>query len=116
MGAAVGRAPLGARPDCRAENDVDKLCAPPSTYSETDRKIRDVFQRAKEKAADDVPIVISFDEMDALFRTRGSGISSNVEHTVAPQFLTEVDGVESLRNVVAIGASNRPDLIDPAIL
>jgi len=83
---------------------------------ETERKIRDVFQKAKEKAADDVPVVIFFDEMDALFRTRGSGISSDVEHTVVPQFLTEVDGVEGLRNVVVIGASNRPDLIDPAIL
>jgi proteasome-associated ATPase len=83
---------------------------------ETERKIRDLFQKAKEKAADDVPVVIFFDEMDALFRTRGSGISSDVEHTVVPQFLTEVDGVEGLRNVVVIGASNRPDLIDPAIL
>jgi proteasome-associated ATPase len=83
---------------------------------ETERKIRDVFQKAKEKAADDVPVVIFFDEMDALFRTRGSGISSDVEHTIVPQFLTEVDGVEGLRNVVVIGASNRPDLIDPAIL
>jgi proteasome-associated ATPase len=83
---------------------------------ETERKIRDVFQKAKEKAADDVPVVIFFDEMDALFRTRGSGVSSDVEHTIVPQFLTEVDGVEGLRNVVVIGASNRPDLIDPAIL
>src|SRR6267378_2515503 len=83
---------------------------------ETERKIRDVFQKAKEKAADDVPVVIFFDEMDALFRTRGSGISSDVESTIVPQFLTEVDGVEGLRNVVVIGASNRPDLIDPAIL
>src|SRR5438132_3002219 len=83
---------------------------------ETERKIREVFQKAKEKAADDVPVVIFFDEMDALFRTRGSGISSDVEHTIVPQFLTEVDGVEGLRNVVVIGASNRPDLIDPAIL
>ncbi|OLE42614.1 MAG: proteasome ATPase [Candidatus Rokubacteria bacterium 13_1_20CM_2_68_19] len=83
---------------------------------ETERKIREVFRKAKEKAADDVPVVIFFDEMDALFRTRGSGISSDVEHTIVPQFLTEVDGVEGLRNVVVIGASNRPDLIDPAIL
>jgi proteasome-associated ATPase len=83
---------------------------------ETERKIREVFQKAKEKAADDVPVVIFFDEMDALFRTRGSGISSDVESTIVPQFLTEVDGVEGLRNVVVIGASNRPDLIDPAIL
>ena len=83
---------------------------------ETERKIREVFQKAKEKAADDVPVVIFFDEMDALFRTRGSGVSSDVETTIVPQFLTEVDGVEGLRNVVVIGASNRPDLIDPAIL
>jgi proteasome-associated ATPase len=83
---------------------------------ETERKIREVFQKAKDKAADDVPVVIFFDEMDALFRTRGSGISSDMEATIVPQFLTEVDGVEGLRNVVVIGASNRPDLIDPAIL
>ena len=83
---------------------------------ETERKIREAFQKAKEKAADDVPVVIFFDEMDALFRTRGSGVSSDVETTIVPQFLTEVDGVEGLRNVVVIGASNRPDLIDPAIL
>jgi len=83
---------------------------------ETERRIREVFQKAKEKAADDVPVVIFFDEMDALFRTRGSGISSDMESTIVPQFLTEVDGVEGLRNVVVIGASNRPDLIDPAIL
>ncbi len=83
---------------------------------ETERKIREIFQKAKEKAADDVPVVVFFDEMDALFRTRGTGISSDVEMTIVPQFLTEVDGVEGLRNVVVIGASNRPDLIDPAIL
>jgi len=83
---------------------------------ETERKIREVFQKAKDKAADDAPVVIFFDEMDALFRTRGSGISSDMESTIVPQFLTELDGVEGLRNVVVIGASNRPDLIDPAIL
>ena len=83
---------------------------------ETERRIREAFQKAREKAADDVPVVIFFDEMDALFRTRGSGISSDMESTIVPQFLTEVDGVEGLRNVVVIGASNRPDLIDPAIL
>ncbi len=83
---------------------------------ETERKIREIFQKAKEKAADDVPVVVFFDEMDALFRTRGTGISSDVETTIVPQFLTEVDGVEGLHNVVVIGASNRPDLIDPAIL
>ena len=83
---------------------------------ETERKIREVFQKAKEKAKEDVPVVIFFDEMDALFRTRGSGISSDVESTIVPQFLSEIDGVESLRNVIVIGASNRQDLIDPAIL
>ena len=83
---------------------------------ETERKIREIFQKAKEKAADDVPVVVFFDEMDALFRTRGTGISSDVEMTIVPQFLTELEGVEGLRNVVVIGASNRPDLIDPAIL
>ena len=83
---------------------------------ETERRIREVFQKAKDKAADDVPVVIFFDEMDALFRTRGSGISSDVESTIVPQLLTEMDGVEGLHNVVVIGASNRPDLIDPAIL
>jgi proteasome-associated ATPase len=83
---------------------------------ETERKIREVFQQAKEKAADDVPLVIFFDEMDALFRTRGSGISSDMESRIVPQFLTELDGVEGLRNIVVIGASNRPNLIDPAIL
>ncbi|MBT9170256.1 MAG: Proteasome-associated ATPase [Actinobacteria bacterium] len=83
---------------------------------ETERKIREVFQKAKEKAKEDVPVVIFFDEMDALFRTRGSGISSDVESTIVPQFLSEIDGVESLKNVIVIGASNRQDLIDPAIL
>jgi proteasome-associated ATPase len=83
---------------------------------ETERKIREIFQKAKEKAADDVPVVVFFDEMDALFRTRGSGISSDVETTIVPQLLTELDGVEGLRNVIVIGASNRQDLIDPAIL
>ena len=83
---------------------------------ETERKIREIFRKAKEKAADDVPVVVFFDEMDALFRTRGSGISSDVETTIVPQLLTELDGVEGLRNVIVIGASNRQDLLDPAIL
>jgi proteasome-associated ATPase len=83
---------------------------------ETERKIREIFRKAREKAADDVPVVVFFDEMDALFRTRGSGISSDVETTIVPQLLTELDGVEALRNVIVIGASNRQDLIDPAIL
>lgn len=83
---------------------------------ETERKIREIFQEAKEKASDDVPVVIFFDEMDALFRTRGSGISSDVESTIVPQLLAELDGIEKIRNVIVIGASNRQDLIDPAIL
>src|SRR3989449_3907863 len=83
---------------------------------ETERKIREIFRKAKEKAADDVPVVVFFDEVDALFRTRGSGISSDVETTIVPQLLTELDGVEGLRNAIVIGASNRQDLIDPAIL
>src|SRR5713101_8421272 len=83
---------------------------------ETERKIREIFIKAKEKAAEDVPVIIFFDEMDALFRTRGSGISSDVETTIVPQLLAEIDGVEGLKNVIVIGASNRQDLIDPAIL
>lgn len=83
---------------------------------ETERKIREIFIKAKEKANEDVPVVIFFDEMDALFRTRGTGISSDVESTVVPQLLVEIDGVEGLRNIIVIGASNRQDLIDPAIL
>src|SRR5213594_3996150 len=83
---------------------------------ETERKIREIFQKAKEKANEDVPVVVFFDEMDALFRTRGTGISSDVESTIVPQLLAEIDGVESLTNVIVIGASNRQDLIDPAIL
>src|SRR6476660_213663 len=83
---------------------------------ETERKIREIFLKAKEKAAEDVPVIVFFDEMDALFRTRGSGISSDVETTIVPQLLAEIDGVEGLKNVIVIGASNRQDLIDPAIL
>ncbi len=83
---------------------------------ETERQIRLVFQRAREKAEEGVPVIIFFDEMDSLFRTRGTGISSDIESTIVPQLLTEIDGVETLRNVIVIGASNREDLIDPAIL
>ncbi len=83
---------------------------------ETERQIRLVFQRAREKADEGVPVIVFFDEMDSLFRTRGSGISSDMESTVVPQLLAEIDGVETLRNVIVIGASNREDLIDPAIL
>jgi proteasome-associated ATPase len=83
---------------------------------ETERQIRMIFQRAKEKSEEGVPIIVFFDEMDSLFRTRGSGISSDIESTIVPQLLAEIDGVESLKNVIVIGASNREDLIDPAIL
>ncbi len=83
---------------------------------ETERQIRLVFQRAREKSEEGVPVIVFFDEMDSLFRTRGSGISSDMESTIVPQLLAEIDGVETLRNVIVIGASNREDLIDPAIL
>jgi proteasome-associated ATPase len=83
---------------------------------ETERQIRLIFQRAKEKSDEGVPVIVFFDEMDSLFRTRGTGISSDVESTIVPQLLSELDGVESLKNVVVIGASNREELIDPAIL
>jgi len=83
---------------------------------ETEHKLREVFKKAREKASEDVPVVIFFDEMDSLFRMRGSGISSDMEATVVAQFLSEIDGVESLTNVIVIGASNRQDLIDPAVL
>ena len=83
---------------------------------ETERQIRLIFQRAKEKSEEGVPIIVFFDEMDSLFRTRGSGISSDIESTIVPQLLAEIDGVETLKNVIVVGASNREDLIDPAIL
>lgn len=83
---------------------------------ETERSIRLVFERAREKASDGHPVVVFFDEMDSLFRTRGSGVSSDVESTIVPQLLSEIDGVESLENVIVIGASNREDMIDPAIV
>jgi len=83
---------------------------------ETERQIRLVFQRAREKSEEGWPVIVFFDEMDSLFRTRGTGISSDIESTIVPQLLTEIDGVETLKNVIVIGASNREDLIDPAIL
>jgi proteasome-associated ATPase len=83
---------------------------------ETERHIRLIFQRAREKASDGTPVVVFFDEMESLFRTRGSGVSSDVETTIVPQLLSEIDGVERLENVIVIGASNREDMIDPAIL
>jgi len=83
---------------------------------ETERQIRLIFQRAKEKSGEGVPVIVFFDEMDSIFRTRGSGVSSDVENTIVPQLLSEIDGVEQLKNVIVIGASNREDMIDPAIL
>ncbi|GGR21277.1 proteasome ATPase [Streptomyces netropsis] len=83
---------------------------------ETERHIRLIFQRAREKASEGTPVIVFFDEMDSLFRTRGSGVSSDVENTIVPQLLSEIDGVEGLENVIVIGASNREDMIDPAIL
>ncbi|MFE9844362.1 proteasome ATPase [Streptomyces goshikiensis] len=83
---------------------------------ETERHIRLVFQRAREKASEGTPVIVFFDEMESLFRTRGSGVSSDVENTIVPQLLAEIDGVEGLENVIVIGASNREDMIDPAIL
>jgi proteasome-associated ATPase len=83
---------------------------------ETERHIRLVFQRAREKASEGTPVIVFFDEMDSIFRTRGSGVSSDVENTIVPQMLSEIDGVEGLENVIVIGASNREDMIDPAIL
>jgi proteasome-associated ATPase len=83
---------------------------------ETERQIRLIFQRAREKANEGTPVIVFFDEMDSLFRTRGTGVSSDVENTIVPQLLAEIDGVESLENVIVIGASNREDMIDPAIL
>ncbi|MEU4806858.1 proteasome ATPase [Actinosynnema sp. NPDC023587] len=83
---------------------------------ETERHIRLIFQRAREKASEGTPVIVFFDEMDSIFRTRGSGVSSDVETTIVPQLLSEIDGVEGLENVIVIGASNREDMIDPAIL
>ncbi len=83
---------------------------------ESERQVREVFKKAKERAEEGHPVIVFFDEMDALFRTRGTGISSDIESTIVPQFLSEIDGVERLRNVIVIGASNRQDLIDPAVL
>ena len=83
---------------------------------ETERHIRMIFQRARDKASEGTPVIVFFDEMDSLFKTRGSGVSSDVENTIVPQLLSEIDGVEGLENVIVIGASNREDMIDPAIL
>ncbi len=83
---------------------------------ETERQIREIFQRAKERSEEGLPVIVFFDEMESIFRTRGTGISSDMESTIVPQLLSELDGVETLKNVIVIGASNREDLIDPAVL
>ncbi|WP_211271291.1 proteasome ATPase [Corynebacterium crudilactis] len=83
---------------------------------ETERQIRVIFERARELAGDGRPVIIFFDEMESIFRTRGSGVSSDMETTVVPQLLAELDGVEDLSNVIVVGATNREELIDPAIL
>ncbi|GDX19828.1 proteasome-associated ATPase [Actinomycetes bacterium] len=83
---------------------------------ETERQIRLVFQRAREKSEEGWPVIIFFDEMDSMFRTRGTGVSSDMESTIVPQLLAEIDGADKLQNVIIIGATNREDLIDPAIL
>ena len=83
---------------------------------ESERLVRQIFTRARERAADGRPVIVFIDEMDSLLRTRGTGVSSDVETTIVPQFLSELDGVESLDNVMVIGASNRVDMIDPAVL
>src|SRR5438067_9256930 len=83
---------------------------------ETERKIRQLLQRARDKASQQTQVIVFFDEMVYIFRTRGSGVSSDVENTIVPQLLSEIDGVEGLENVIVIGASNREDMIDPAIL
>jgi proteasome-associated ATPase len=83
---------------------------------ETERKIRELFAEAREKASEGMPVIVFFDEMESMFRTRGSGVSSDMESTVVPTILSQIDGVEELSNVIVIGASNREDLIDPALL
>ena len=83
---------------------------------ETERRVRLIFERARELASEGTPVIVFFDEMESIFRTRGSGVSSDMETTVVPQLLTEIDGVENISNVIVIGATNREELIDPAIL
>ena len=107
------------RGDTEAKSYVLNLKGPEllnTSVGETERHIRLIFQRAREKASEGTPVIVFFDEMDSIFRTRGSGVSSDVETTIVPQLLSEIDGVEGLENVIVIGASNREDMIDPAIL
>ena len=113
--AATTPEPVDGRPKCyflnvKGPELLDKF------VGETERHIRLIFSRAREKASQGIPVVVFFDEMESLFRTRGTGVSSDVETTIVPQLLSEIDGVERLENVIVIGASNREDMIDPAIL
>jgi proteasome-associated ATPase len=116
-GSANGDAPQG--PEAAGKSFFLNIKGPEllnKYVGETERHIRLVFQRAREKASEGMPVIVFFDEMDSIFRTRGSGVSSDVENTIVPQLLSEIDGVEGLENVIVIGASNREDMIDPAIL
>jgi proteasome-associated ATPase len=116
-GSADGSAP--ASPEAAGKSFFLNIKGPEllnKYVGETERHIRLVFQRAREKASEGMPVIVFFDEMDSIFRTRGSGVSSDVENTIVPQLLSEIDGVEGLENVIVIGASNREDMIDPAIL
>ena len=115
----AGQEGRGARPAQEGKSYFLNIKGPEllnKYVGETERHIRLVFQRAREKASEGTPVIVFFDEMDSLFRTRGSGVSSDVENTIVPQLLSEIDGVETLENVLVIGASNREDMIDPAIL
>jgi len=114
-----GQPATGKGPEAQARSFFLNIKGPEllnKYVGETERHIRLVFQRAREKASEGMPVIVFFDEMDSIFRTRGSGVSSDVENTIVPQLLSEIDGVEGLQNVIVIGASNREDMIDPAIL
>ncbi|HEX4226647.1 MAG TPA: AAA family ATPase, partial [Pseudonocardiaceae bacterium] len=117
---AAGIAPVGAAAKANEGKSYFLNIKGPELLNkfvgETERHIRLIFQRAREKASEGTPVIVFFDEMDSIFRTRGSGVSSDVETTIVPQLLSEIDGVEGLENVIVIGASNREDMIDPAIL
>jgi transitional endoplasmic reticulum ATPase len=79
---------------------------------ESERAVRELFRRAREAA----PTLVFLDEVDALAPVRGQATDGGTTDRVVASLLTELDGVESLRNVVVIGATNRPDLVDPALL
>ncbi len=79
---------------------------------ESERAIREVFKKARQAS----PCIIFFDELDAIAPLRGSAADSHVTERVISQFLTELDGIEELKGVVVLAATNRPDIIDPALL